>query len=156
MRWCNYCKLLKDKRTLRVKINQFIPIIVNMFISFLPSLYKHQWEIHWLKCVLLNKMRDRVVAKCSVCTLGELVVRCFTVNLSKFTVHRWTTVTREPPYLTENSGKRKNRPTPPSLTISVIKGEVTPRVREITKFEDNVCSVQHRHKSFIKTTPEIN
>lgn len=46
--------------------------------------------------------------------------------------------------------------TPPSLTISVIKGEVTPRVREITKFEDNVCSVQHRHKSFIKTTPEIN
>lgn len=139
MRWYNYCKLLKDKRTLRVKINQFIPIIVNMFISFLPSLYKHQWEIHWLKCVLLNKMRDRVVAKCSVCTLGELVVRCFTVNLSKFT-----------------SGKRKNRPTPPSLTISVIKGEVTPRVREITKFEDNVCSVQHRHKSFIKTTPEIN
>lgn len=46
--------------------------------------------------------------------------------------------------------------TPPSLTISVIKGEVTPRVREITKFEDNVCSVQHRHKSYIKTTPEIN
>lgn len=103
MRWYNYCKLLKDKRTLRVKINQFI---------LLPSLYKHQWEIHWLKCVLLNKMRDRVVAKCSVCTLGELVVRCFTVNLSKFTVHRWTTVTREPPYLTENKRKTEKSPNP--------------------------------------------
>lgn len=112
MRWYNYCKLLKDKRTFRVKINQFILIIVNMFISFLPSLYKHQWEIHWLKCVLLNKMRDRVVAKCSVCTLGELVVRCFTVNLSKFTVHRWTTVTREPPYLTENKRKTEKSPNP--------------------------------------------
>lgn len=46
--------------------------------------------------------------------------------------------------------------TPPSLTTGVIKGEVTPRVREITRFEDYVCSLQHRHKSFIKTTPEIN
>lgn len=46
--------------------------------------------------------------------------------------------------------------TPPSLTTGVIKGEVTPRVREITRFEDYVCSLQHRHKSFVKTTPEIN